>query len=118
VARRKEATAHANGHSANGSARAGKPPKKFRRLRVVAEDTHGYVSGLRDVYLESSYCPMIGFPGAVVEVELSGPGMDAHLAADLVRWAERQNLPVVYDPPGNLAEYLKPKANGQRRLFE
>jgi hypothetical protein len=77
VARRKEAAAHANGHSANGhsangSARAGKPPKKFRRLRVVAEDTHGYVSGLRDVYLESSHCPMIGFPGAVVEVELSG----------------------------------------------
>jgi hypothetical protein len=96
-----------------------KPPKRFRRLRVVGDTSGGYMPRVRDVYLESSACPLMLLRGENCRVELMNCGLSMAEAADLIRWAWKVNLPVVYDPPGNMDGHLCPKKkNGEQTLFD
>lgn len=98
----------------------GKPPKRFRRLRVVAEPNvpGGAYPPVRDVYLESSHCPLMsGTLFDNVSVDLFQYALPVEIVADLIRQMELWEIPVVYEPPGNMAGYVRPPSNGQTPLF-
>jgi hypothetical protein len=106
----------------NGDIRV-KEPQLFYRLRVVADYTRpgGVLKLTRNVYLESSRCPFLfrGTEAAPWQVLLSGENLSPERVADFIRWADRMpGVVIVYEPGGNMAGYLRPKANGQTKLFE
>jgi hypothetical protein len=109
----------------------GKSSKRFRRLRVVAEPNipDGVYPLVRDVYLESSHCPLMVDGSTLfdasgigeysnVTCEMMNCGLPVGVVADMIRFFESVNVLVMYDPPGNMRNQLNPKKNGQTSLFD
>ena len=111
-------------------AAGGKSPKLFRRLRVVAEEKTegGHYPPFRDLYLESSHCPLMRTGGELAEngeiiyrppeTDLMNCGVPIARVADIIRFFEAAGVPVIFEPPGNMKGELSPGKNGQRPLFE
>lgn len=90
-------------------------PRRARRLRIVADagKNDGVYGPLRDVYLESR------LPGeSRWTVELFNLRLAVELAADMVRYAAMTELPVRYEPAGNMAAYFLRFRQDQPELFE
>lgn len=89
-------------------------PRRARRLRVVADDKGNGVYGpIRDVYLESRAAGETRWA-----VELFNFKVSAELTADMIRFAAAANLPVRYEPAGNMAAYFLRFRQDQPELFE
>jgi hypothetical protein len=105
--------------------------RRFYRLRIAAEinTPDGVYPPVRDVYLESSLCPLtvdgragltyLGDAPGNVECVMMNCGVAIDRVLDLIRYLDRDGgMVIIYEPPGNMAGHLHPKPNGQTSLFE
>lgn len=95
-------------------------PKRHRRLLVEAEPNPGGEYPLvRNVYLQSALVPAGFMTERNTHNDLFGLSLPVRIAADLIKWAMTNDVPIVYAPPGNMAGHLNPRRrDDEQSLFD